>query len=302
MLALEKESGHEHGYRYVPFITLSELKPRVWITLSGCNFRCRGCFSLAREPIGEPMSVEQLINLVKKSSSGYYGDTPLEEAVITGGEPTLDRNYLVDLVSQLKEFIEWIVVDTNGYFLDDSYLEELIEAGLTEVMFDLKAWDEKLHEWYTGYSNKRVLANIRNAYGKVKLVVNTVYIPGIVDGPEIEQIASFLAGIDRRGEIDYRINRFNTNLSYEKISRNPYPAEIEHAYSIVAKYMKNAVMGKSCVRERKIEEKRGWMTVFPDGTLKRRTLDDYREENERMKMESATADGEMKSMKKREVD
>jgi pyruvate-formate lyase-activating enzyme len=276
-------------YRYVPFITLSELKPRVWITLSGCNFRCRGCFSLAREPIGEPMSVEQLINLVKKSSSDYYGDTPLEEAVITGGEPTLDRDYLVDLVSQLKEFIEWIVVDTNGYFLDDSYLKELIEAGLTEVMFDLKAWDEKLHEWYTGYSNKRILANIRNAYGKVKLVVNTVYIPGVVDEPEIEKIARFLAGIDKKGVIDYRINRFNTNLSYEKISRNPYPAEIEHAYSVVAKYMKNAVMGKSCVRERKIEEKRGWMTVFPDGTLKRRTLDDYREENKRMKKKSVTA-------------
>ena len=282
----ETESGHR--YRYIPFITLSELKPRVWITLSGCNFKCRGCFSLAREPIGEPMSVEQLINLVKKSSSDYYGDTPLEEAVITGGEPTLDRDYLVDLVSQLKEFIEWIVVDTNGYFLDDGYLKELIEAGLTEVMFDLKAWDEKLHEWYTGYSNTRILEHIRNAYGKVKLVVNTVYIPGIVDEPEIEQIARFLAGIDRRGEIDYRINRFNTNLSYEKISRNPYPAEIEHAYSIVAKYMKNAVMGKSCVRERKIEEKRGWMTVFPDGSLKRRTLDDYREENKRLKKKSVT--------------
>jgi len=288
-------------HRYIPFITLSELKPRVWITLSGCNFRCKGCFSLAREPIGEPMSVEQLISLVKKSSSDYYGDAPLEEAVITGGEPTLDRDYLVDLVSQLKESVEWIVVDTNGYFLDDGYLKELIEAGLTEVIFDLKAWDEKLHEWYTGYSNKRILANIRNAYGKVKLVVNTVYIPGIVDEPEIEEIARFLAGIDKKGEIDYRINRFNTNLSYEKISRNPYPAEIEHAYSIVAKYMKNAVMGKSCVRERKIEEKRGWMTVFPDGTLKRRTLDDYRKENERMKMKSATVDGEMKSMKKEKL-
>ena len=280
----ETESGHEykHKYRYIPFITLSELKPRVWITLSGCNFRCRGCFSFAREPMGEPMSVEQLVNLVKKSSITYYGDTPLEEAVITGGEPTLDREYLVDLVSQLKEFIGAVVLDTNGYLLDDSYLEELLEAGLTEVMFDLKAWDEKLHEWYTGYSNKRILANIRNAYGKVKLVVNTVYIPGIVDEREIEQIARFLAEIDRRGEIDYRINRFNTSLSRERISRNPYPGEIEHAYSIVAKYMKNAVIGKSCVRERRIEEKRGWITVFPDGTLKRRTLADYREENKRI--------------------
>lgn len=234
------------------------------------------------------MSVEQLINLVKRSSREYYGDTPLEEVVITGGEPTLDRQYLVDLISQLKEFIGWIVLDTNGYFLDDAYLHELIEAGLTEVMFDLKAWDEKLHEWYTGYSNKRIVENIRNAYGKVKLVVSTVYIPEIVDEREIEKIAQFLSEIEDKEEIDYRINRFRAELSHEKIARNPYPDEIERAYSIVAQYMKSSIIGKSCVRERKIEEKRGWITVFPDGTLKRRTLDDYRAENKRLGLKESS--------------
>ena len=281
--------GYGQGYRHVPFITLSELKPRAWITLSGCNFRCKGCFSIARDPVGEPMTVMQLINLVRNSAREYYGDTPLEEVVITGGEPTLDRQYLVDLISRLKEFVGGIVLDTNGYLLDDAYLQELIEAGLTEVMFDLKAWDEKLHEWYTGCSNRRILENIRNAYGKVKIVVNTVFIPGIVDDREIEHIARFLSEIkDDKEEIDYRINRFRAELSYEKIARNPSPDEIERAYSIVAHYLKNSVIGKSCVRERKVEVKRGWITVFPDGTLKRRTLDDYREENKMLKKRSVT--------------
>ena len=67
---------------------------------------------------------------------------------------------------------------------------------------------------------RRILANIRNAYGKVKLVVNPVYVPGIVD-----------------------------------------EREIEHAYSVIVKYIKHTVMGNSCMRERKIEEKRG--TVYP---------------------------------------
>ncbi len=288
MPAMDERTGYGQGYRYVPFITLSELKPRAWITLSGCNFRCKGCFSIARDPVGEPMTVEQLINLVRNSAREYYGDTPLEEVVITGGEPTLDRQYLVDLISRLKEFVGGIVLDTNGYLLDDAYLQELIEAGLTEVMFDLKAWDEKLHEWYTGYSNRRILENIRNAYGKVKLVVNTVFIPGIVDEREIEHIARFLSEIDNKEEIDYRINRFRAELSYEKISRNPSPEEIERAYSIVAGYMKNSVIGKSCVRERKVGVKRGWITVFPDGTLKRRTLDDYRAENKMLNKRSVT--------------
>lgn len=277
-----------YGYRYVPFITLSELKPRVWITLSGCNFRCRGCFSFARNAIGEPMSVEAVIRLVKKASNEYYGDAQLEEAVITGGEPTLDKNYLVNLVSKLKEIAGYVVLDTNGYLLDGIYLYELIKAGLNEVMFDLKVWDKKLHEWYTGYPNKQILENIRNAYGKVKLVVNTVYIPGIVDEREIEHISRFLSEIEKRGKkkIDYRINRFRAELSREKISRNPYPEEMERAFSIVSKYMKNPAIGKSCMREREIEVKRSWITVFSDGTLKRRTLDDYRAENKKMKVKT----------------
>jgi nitrogen regulatory protein PII-like uncharacterized protein len=105
---------------------------------------------------------------------------------------------------------------------------------------------------------------------------------GIVDEPEIEKIAEFLSEIDTNSEIDYRINRFRGGLSYERISRKSYPEEIERAYSIVARYMKNLVIGKSCVRERKIGVRRGWITVFPNGTLKKRTLDDYTGENKRM--------------------
>lgn len=269
-------------YRYVPFITLSELKPRVWITLSGCNFNCKGCFSNARNPVGVPMNVEQLVTLVRKSASRYYRGTPLEEGVITGGEPTIDKQYLVNLVSQLKEFIGWIVLDSNGYLLDDAYLDELIDAGLTEVMFDIKAWDEKLHEWYTGYSNQRILENIRHAYGKIKVMVCTVYIPGIVGDTEIENIARFLSEIDKKGEMEYRINGFKAELSQEKISRNPYPEEIERAYSIIAKYMKNSDIGRSCVRERGGGVKKGWITVFPDGTLMKRSQDNYRQEKKKV--------------------
>jgi hypothetical protein len=117
----------------------------------------------------------------------------------------------------------------------------------------------------------------------VKLVVNTVFVPGIVDDREIENIARFLADLEDNDEIDYRINRFRAELSNEKISRNPYPEEIERAYSIVATYLKSPVIGKSCVRERKVEVTRGWITVFPDGTAQRRTLDDYRADNKQLR-------------------
>jgi len=263
--------------RHVPFVTLSEVKPRVWLTLAGCNFKCRGCFSVAREVVGECLSVDDLMHLVRRAIRQYYGREHVEEGVITGGEPTLKRRFLVKLVSRLREIADWIVLDTNGYLLTPEYLEELLKAGLSEVMFDLKAYDEHIHVWYTGFSNKKVLENIEYASKKVKITVNTVLIPDIVGEEEVEKIAKFIAEISKESKepIEFRINPFRAERSREKISRDPTEDEMLRAYEIACMHL-NTVIGRSCVRERKVEEKRGWVTVFPDGTMRRRTLADYR--------------------------
>ncbi len=53
-----------------------------------------------------------MVNLVKKASLDYYQKLP-QEVVITGGEPTLNRDYLLDLVSKLN--FSYVVIETNGY-------------------------------------------------------------------------------------------------------------------------------------------------------------------------------------------
>lgn len=254
-------------YRYVPFITLSEIASRVWITLSDCNFKCRGCFSPARVAQGKNMSVNQLVELVKRASLNYYQKLP-QEIIITGGEPTLNRDYLVELVSKL-DFSE-VVLETNGYLLDEEYLDDLIAAGLSEVMLDLKAYDKLLHKWYTGFSNDRILKNVGLIHKKIPLVIITVYIPGLIEKREIEKISRFISQIDP--QIEYRINYFKPVKDLSRKTRN---LEIEDAYSSARKYLKNVLISKSCRRESKSFEKKSWITVFPDGTFKRRTLRNY---------------------------
>ena len=61
--------------RHVPFVTLSEVKPRVWLTLAGCNFKCRGCFSVAREVVGVCLSVEDLMHLLGEQFVNTTGES-----------------------------------------------------------------------------------------------------------------------------------------------------------------------------------------------------------------------------------
>ncbi|MCE5213696.1 MAG: radical SAM protein [Methanobacterium sp.] len=157
--------------------------------------------------------MDELVNLIKKASIQYYKKLP-EEILITGGEPTLNRNYLLDLVFGLN--FGDVILETNGYLLDEGYVDELVEAGLNEVMLDLKAYDEELHRWYTGLSNQPILKNAPVIHQKTKLAVKTVYIPGIVDDAEIENIARFISTINP--EIEYRINDYKpTNEIFPEI-------------------------------------------------------------------------------------
>ncbi|MBA7511489.1 GTP 3',8-cyclase [subsurface metagenome] len=264
------EMESRQGYRYIPFITLSELKQRVWITLSGCNFKCKGCFSIARDTVGESMPVERLISWVKKSNRAYKGNTLLEEAVITGGEPTLDRSFLLDVVLNLKMHVgvKHITLSTNGYLLDRKYVMGLKDAGLDEVKLDIKAYNDSIHQWYTCMSKRPVLKAARYlCESKLDFRVETVLMPGIVDVEEIERIASFLARIEPG--IKYKVVKFAPGEAREKVTRRPGDYEIQLAVNSASKYLRNVAGGKACVQqfaslESREEETKKWIRVYPD--------------------------------------
>jgi len=268
------------GKRGLQYFTLSEIEPRVWFMLTGCNFHCKGCFRPARDEGGTRLTAEETLERMERACQNYYGKVP-SEAMITGGEPTLDRDYLLSLVKGLKEKgFEKIVLMTNGYELgvDEDYVNELEEAGLTEAHVDLKAFSEDVHRWYTGKSNEPVLRAIEklNASG-IKLLVQTVYMPGIVDDAEIEKIAKFLASVNKN--IKYRINPFVPIFAYEKVTKRPTLEEMERAYEIASRYLPNAIISRSCYREYPTPPpQKTWITVYPDLTVKRRGMEDQAED------------------------
>jgi pyruvate formate lyase activating enzyme len=256
------------GFVDIPFITLSLTEPYIWLTLSGCNFKCRGCFSSARDPIGEPMTVERLLDFIENSTRIYNRNTPLEKAVITGGEPTLDRDFLLDLVRELKMRVglKHISLSTNGYLLDSSYVKGLKAAGLDVVKLDIKAYTNSVHKWYTGLSNRPVLNAVRYLCEcKLDFRVETVLMPGVVDIAEIERIAYFLAQIDP--QIRYKVVKFTPGEAREKVARRPSDDEIQLAVDSASKHLINVAGGKACVQQFAAPEQREakkWIRVYPD--------------------------------------
>lgn len=201
--------------------------------------------------------------------------------MITGGEPALDGDFLVSLVSSLREITKRIVVQTNASLMTPELLDRLIDRGLNELVCDLKAWDDSLHIWYTGHSNKTVLENIKHACGRMKITVNTLLIPDMVDVEEIEALAHFLSQCDPK-DLEYRINPFRADLSPESMSREPSEEEMKAAVMAAEKHLEGSVRSRSCLRESEGGPTTHWITIFPDGRMERRGMENYRERNRAM--------------------
>jgi len=123
---------------------------------AGCNFRCPTCQNwrvtyLGKEEPKTPSEAAKILSELRKD----YG---VERMFISGGECTLNKPWLVQFIRELKRLnpdpAARFHVDTNGSLLDFAYLDELIEAGMTDIGIDLKALQTETFMCITGLKEK----------------------------------------------------------------------------------------------------------------------------------------------------
>jgi len=106
---------------------------------AGCNFLCPQCqnWSFSFSCLGQPLTPEEAARMMT-SVGERYG---VERLAISGGECTLNQRWLLQYLEHLRRLNPGarLHVDTNGSLLVPSYLDRLVEAGMTDIGIDLKA-------------------------------------------------------------------------------------------------------------------------------------------------------------------
>jgi pyruvate-formate lyase-activating enzyme len=200
----------------------------VW---TECNLRCRGCYCnyetldfglidnwverVANQPLASPP--DHFLSL--KEVMGLLSGLDIDRVVFIGTEPSLDPE-LPALAKALHErFTSYNILLTNGVKLTDM-------EHIDEVIFSLKAVSDDTYRDYTGRSNRNTMANFVTVHnsGK-KLQAECLLIPGYIDTREVENLARFVASVDR--DIPLRID------GYFPLNGLPWPqataADVERA-------------------------------------------------------------------------
>lgn len=188
---------------------------------AGCNLRCPQCqnWDIATCSTGDPISPTEAARRLTETRQEHGVD----RMAISGGECTLNRPWLLRFVRELKRMNPdpgaRIHVDTNATLLTPDYVDELVEAGVTDVGADLKGYfpetflhisgldDIELAESYllTAWEAVRRLAD-RHA-GRVFTGVGIPYNRQLISCRELVFIGEELSEIDPDLQItvlDYR--------------------------------------------------------------------------------------------------
>jgi len=160
----------------------------------GCGLCAEACLNEARVISGRTMTVAEVVEIVRKDELFYRNSGGGVTA--SGGEPTSQPDFLMELFRQCQSFGIHTTLDTCGY------AEWEVMAAVLEyvdlVYYDLKQVDTERHKELTGVGNELILDNARliSRSGK-PMVIRIPLIPGCNDSEEnIRAVAEFVATIE----------------------------------------------------------------------------------------------------------
>lgn len=224
---LEERIGYVHSLE--SFGSADGPGVRYVIFLSGCNMRCQFCHNPDTWDIkaGKPYTASQLIQTALRYRS-YWGSEG--GITVSGGEPLLQIDFLLELFNEAKEKGIHTTLDTSGnpFTTEEPFFSKWQELmKVTDlVMLDIKHIDEEQHRVLTGQSgqNIRQMAQMMSDMGQ-PMWIRHVLVPERNDKDEyLYELAEFIRSLKTVQKVEVLPYHTLGVFKWENLGI-PYPLE-----------------------------------------------------------------------------
>ena len=146
------------------------------------------------------LTVAQVLEKIEKVKFFISGIT------VSGGECSLQSDFLIELFTEVKKLGLTTFIDTNGS-MPICENKELL-AVTDKTMIDLKAFDSDENKMLTGLDNEMVIRNIRELGAMDKIYeIRTVVVPGVLDNKRtVDEGSKLLAKVNP--DIQYKLIKY----------------------------------------------------------------------------------------------
>ena len=198
---------------------------RFVIFLQGCHLQCKYCHNRDTWDMngGEYKSVDEIIEKIKKYKN--YIMPSGGGVTVTGGEPLLQANFVLELFKRSKTDGITTCIDTSGMVgLTDEIKEVLKYTDL--VLLDIKHIDSEKCKELVGVSNKLELEFARYlSDNKIKMWIRQVLVPGYTDDEkDLLKLKDFISTLDTVEKVQILPYHSMGKYKWEKL-RMKYPLD-----------------------------------------------------------------------------
>lgn len=195
---------------------------RYVLFMQGCPMRCLYCHNPDTWQMqgGTEITSEEIIAEYKKNISFYSRGG----ITVTGGEPLMQTDFLIDLFKKAKRDKIHTCIDTSGITYSETnsaYLEKLDELmSYTDlVMLDIKHIDSKKHKALTSHGNENILAFAKYLEQKnIPLWVRHVVVEGYTDDPIfLHKLGRFIGALRNLKALDVLPYHTMGKAKYEEL-------------------------------------------------------------------------------------
>ncbi len=199
--------------------------------LQGCNLRCKYCHNpdtWARKK--DRVQVMEARDLLKRALRyrSYWGETG--GITVSGGEPLLQIDFLLELFTLAKQAGVSTVVDTAGqpFTREEPFYSKFLKLmEVTDlVLLDMKHIDPQMHTKLTGHTNENILELARELDRLHKPVwIRHVLVPGWTDDEaSLRKLRGFLETLSNVERIEVLPYHTLGTYKYEALGlREPLP-------------------------------------------------------------------------------
>lgn len=194
---------------------------RFIIFMQGCHLKCKYCQNRDTWDLkgGIEYETDDVLDKILRYKN-YI--TPNGGVTISGGEPLLQVDFLIELFEKLKKENIHTCIDTSGSVALTDKVKKLID--LTDLfLLDIKCINDDICKDLTGVSNKKELEFAKYlSDNNKKMWIRQVLIPQITDNEnDLKELANYLKslnGVEKFELLKYHdLGRFkweNLNLEY----------------------------------------------------------------------------------------
>lgn len=213
--------GHIHSLE--SFGTVDGPGTRFVVFTQGCPMRCLYCHNPDTWTMnaGELMDPEYIFEQYTRNAPFYQNGGGL---TVTGGEPLMQIDFLIDLFTIFKEHSVHTCIDTSGIAFNRENAERMEKfdrlMDLTDlVMLDIKHIDPDIHIKITSQRNDRILDFARYLDEKhVDVWIRHVVVPNLTDDDKyLYDLGYFIGGLSNLKALDILPYHTMGKPKYEKL-------------------------------------------------------------------------------------